>query len=190
LLGLGSPARFLSYAAFSDKLVDHHISYDSTTHSHAIFKGLLIDGLKVHSWNSLYPNKKQEFVDLINEFISKTTDLRITLELMEGVYSGSLKYEQATGKLGVRCEKFIFCTVATFAFMVHTQMNVMEDLLKKGKTYNKIAEQRGGLGAYKALSMVNNPADFQSWYNQFARHMSSDRVQSVDGTPLTLDDFF
>jgi len=190
ILGLGAPARFLPYVPFKELLIDSHVSFDSTTHAHAIFKGMLVEGTKSLQWDKMRYPEKERIVAGINALVTPYTDLRVTVASLEAIYIGSIKYEQMTGKLGVNCEIFIFTTVATFAYMISECLNVVEALFAKGKTYTAIASKRGGVGLYNELSSVRDVKDFNEWYGKYAKYLKSDQVRSSSDTQSSLEDYF
>lgn len=189
ILGLGAPARMLPYASFKSILNESNISFDSTTISHSIFKGVFMDGFKVTKWDKLNQNKKQVIINKVNALIEPHTELRVSIQSIDEIYAGSIKYETKTGKLGAHCEKFIFNIFCIFALMVSINLDTVEDLFKQKLTYIKLAEQRGGYGAYKALELCRDTKDFSEWYGKFAKYLNSNKVTNINDK-VSLEDFF
>jgi hypothetical protein len=190
LLGVGSPSRFLPYIPFKDKLEDCHVSFDSTTHTHATFKGVIVDGLKTMKWDTLRMGEKEYLIREINNTIARSTDFRVTMNDVASVYGGSVEYEKVTGLKGAHCDHFIASTVAIMTFMVERCLDSIDEMFKGGKIYTTVAAERGGVGAFNAIKGVNSIKDFDEWHVKFAKYLKSDKVQSSREVPLSLDEFF
>jgi len=190
MLGVGSSSRFTPYIPFKNKLEDYNISFDSTTHSHAIFKGTYVDKMNTLNWNKQTSTMKDKIVEDINTFISDFTELRVTKKEVDTIFKGSLEYEKVTGKLGAHCPRYIFVTFCIFATMIDTSLKSIRELFSDKKTYMNLAKKRGGVIALNNLSLCENEHDFNNWWSEFSRFIKSDRVKDINDKPTSLEEFF
>lgn len=189
MLGVGSTRRLLPFASLKSKLDGVNLSYDSTTHSHAIFKGTYAEPTKVFKWFSINPNKRAELINKLNDMFGEYLSRPLTRQEADEVFNGSLKYQEAYGVLGGHSPRFTEIYVALTMFMIKQTQDATYELVHgRGDIYCEIAETKGGLGAYQALSKCNTRDDYDYWERTFKRFLKSDRVKSSKDLSVSLYD--
>ncbi|MGZ4849782.1 MAG: hypothetical protein ACXV2C_00150 [Candidatus Bathyarchaeia archaeon] len=189
MLGVGTPIRLAPFVPLAHKMKKQYLSFDSTTHSHAVFKGTIILGGKAQKVSNLSPYEREEIVQNINTFLNGRCDYRISLEDFDDMFAGSLPYREKYGRLGAHCPKFILITGVVFAYMVYDCLLTVQKMFTDKITFHTMAKNYGGFGIYKTLGQCNDINDFKEWYNKNRQHFDSDKVDNIKES-ATLEAFF
>lgn len=191
LLGVGSISRLIPFVSLEDHHADTHLSFDSTTYSHAMHKGTLIIGGKSLSWNRLPIIQKEYHISRMNEIFANELSSPLTYVEVDEMYQGSLKFEEKYGILGGMSPRFCETVIAVFSYMVDdAQKYCVNTFRSDSKLYSKICEGRGGYGVYKKLKTCRDKQDYNEWYDECSKYISSDRVKSSNDITNTLEAFF
>lgn len=188
-LGLGSFRRMLPLFCFKNKLSDKFISFDSTTHSHALFKGMFILDGKSIKWNTAPLYTKETILHNINKKIDGIID-NITFEDIKNVFDGSKLYQEKTGELGGKSSRFVETNLSMYSYMVS---NCIENILKledENVFIRTIEKQKMNPFFYNELSRCNDLYDLKEWYAKYSHEIPSNKVVSIKNKGTSVANFF
>lgn len=179
MLGVGTPIRLAPFVALQRNMKQKYLSFDSTTHSHAVFKGTIIMNGRTQKVAAIEPSNREIIVQSINKFLNGRCNYRMTRENFDDMYAGSIAYKKKYGRLGAHCPNFILNCGIVFAYMVHDCLRTTNLMFKSKTVFDTLVEDIGGPGAYFKLSQCTDTYSFKQWYNQWKIEFNTDKVTNI-----------